>query len=184
MMTAQRLVTQFGSLYRIAQASLEELSKVRGVGRAKAAQIKAACEISRRAEIPPSSDGHPIETVDTAVEVARRRLAGKKQEHFVALLLDTRHRILKVSRISVGTLDMSIVHPRETFREAIALGAAALIVAHNHPSGDPTPSREDLDLTDRLMKAGQLLGIPLLDHIIIGRDDQVSLQAQGWFPHA
>lgn len=179
--TAQRLLAQFGSLRGIAEASLEELAQIRGIGLAKACQLKAAWEIGRRVESAPSgAQGAPLETADAAGRAARRYLAGRKKEHFILLLLDSRHRVLRVAEISVGTLDMSVVHPRETFREAISACAAAIILAHNHPSGDPAPSQEDLELTRRLTEAGRLLGIPVLDHLIVGAKGYLSLRSAGF----
>lgn len=183
--TAQRILSQFGSLTRMAHATVEELGRIPGVGLAKAAALKAACELSRRAELgptPTAGEGQPLETIQAASRAARRHLAGRREERFIILLLDSRHRILRTAEVSVGSLDMSIVHPRETFREAIAASAAAVILAHNHPSGDPTPSREDLELTRRLVHAGRLLGIPVLDHLIVGRDGVLSFRARGFFP--
>ncbi len=181
LVTAQRLLARFGSLQGIADASVEELAQIKGVGLAKACQLKAAWEIGRRVESAPSSArGAPLETADAAGRAARRFLAGRKKEHFILLLLDSRHRVLKVAEISVGTLDMSVVHPRETFREAISACAAAIILAHNHPSGDPAPSQEDLELTRRLTEAGKLLGIPVLDHLIVGAKGYLSLRSAGF----
>lgn len=108
-------------------------------------------------------------------------LADRPTEEFWALLLDGKHRVLAWHQVSVGTLNMSLVHPREVFGAAVRLGAAAIAVAHNHPSGDPTPSREDLAVTKRLRDAGELLGIPLMDHVIIGEASNVSLREQGHF---
>ena len=178
--TAQRLLSRFGDFHGIAQAPLEELAKVRGVGLAKGCQLKAACEIARRAEIAPPRLTGALDSPAEAAKAARRYLAGRGREHFVVLLLDARYRVMKVAPVSVGSLQMSVVHPRETFREAISAGAAALIVAHNHPSGDPTPSPEDLDLTRRLVEAGRLLGIPVLDHLIVGEGSPLSLKAAGF----
>ena len=181
MVTAQRLLRQFGSLDGIERASFGELSRVRGVGPAKAAQLMAACELGRRVEsAPPSNLGRPVNTVGAATAIARRHLARRKKEYFIALLLDSRHRVTQVIEVSVGSLNMSVVHPRETFREAIAAGAAAMIVAHNHPSGDPAPSPEDLELTHRLVEAGRLLGIPVLDHLIIAEEGNLSLRDRGF----
>ncbi len=181
LLTAQKLLKKFGSLEGIAEASVEELQQVRGLGLAKACQIKAAGEIGRRAESAPESlRGRPIETVEAAGLAARRFLAGRKKEHFILILLDSRHRVLKTAEISVGSLDTSIVHPRETFREAIVASASAIILAHNHPSGDSAPSREDLELTRRLTEAGRLLGIPVLDHLIIAGRRSLSLREAGF----
>lgn len=182
LVTAQRLLAKFGSLEGVAGASVEELSQVRGVRLAKACQLKAAAEIGRRTELSAGEgpQGRPLGTVETAGRAARRHLAGRKKEHFILLLLDSRHRLLRVAEISVGTLDMSVVHPRETFREAIAANAAAIILAHNHPSGDPAPSREDLELTRRLTEAGRLMGIPVLDHLIVGAGQPLSLRSAGF----
>lgn len=182
LVTAQRLLSRFGDLYGIAQAPLEELAHVRGIGLAKAVQLKAACELSRRAEVAPDRLSGSLQRPEEAMKVVRRHLAGKKEEHFIVLLLDARHRLMKVCEISVGSLQTSIVHPRETFREVIGASAASVILAHNHPSGDPTPSPEDLELTRRMVEAGQLLGIPVLDHIIIGDGRSLSLQANGFWP--
>ena len=181
--TAQRLLGRFGSLQGIADASAEELVRIRGVGQAKAAQLKAAFELSRRVEGGPmGGTGRPLDTAEAAAAAARRHLARRKKEHFILLLLDSRYRVLKIAPVSTGSLDRSVVHPRETFREAISSGAAAILLAHNHPSGDPSPSPEDLQLTRRLVEAGQLLGIPVLDHLIVGTGEPLSLRANGFWP--
>ncbi len=178
---SQKLLQKYGSLDKLAQASVGELARVSGIGQAKAVQLKAAFEIGRRLELAASyPSSKAIETVETAIAAARKVLSGKKKEHFVVILLDSRHRVLRASSVSIGTLDMSVVHPRETFREAITEGAAAIIVAHNHPSGDPDPSPEDVALTRRLMEAGQLIGIPVLDHLIIAGRQALSLRAMGF----
>ncbi len=182
LVTAQRCLSRFGSIQGIAQASLEELAQVRGIGLAKARQLKAACEFSRRMQMASLAVGNPIETAEAAMAAARAHVAGKTKEHFILLLLDARHRLMKMAEVSVGSLDASIVHPRETFRAAISAGAAAIILAHNHPSGDPAPSAEDLALTWRLVEGGRLLGIPVLDHVIIGAQRSISLKNIGQWP--
>jgi len=182
MVTAQRLLSQFGSLKGIADASLEELSKVRGIGLAKAAQIRAAFELTSRLEsYQDSGKRETAKTPEDVVALVRSRLKGKKKEYFLALLLDTRNRLIRVAEISVGSLDSSIVHPREVFKEAVAASAASVIFAHNHPSGDPEASEDDLNLTKRLAEAGEIMGIDVLDHVIIGEEKYLSLKREGLF---
>jgi len=180
--TAQRLLSQFGSISGISGASLEELAQVKGIGPAKASQIKATFEIANRMDtnLEPSQM-QQIKTPDEVVSLVRSRLQNKKKEHFLALLLDTRSNLIKCSEISVGSLDTSIVHPREVFKEALSASAASVIFTHNHPSGDPTPSEDDIKLTERLFQAGEIMGIEVLDHIIIGNNKYLSLKREGLF---
>jgi DNA repair protein RadC len=182
MVTAQRLLSQFGSLKGIASASVEELSQVKGIGIAKASQIKAAFELANRVEGFSEAGSKPlVKSPDDVVGLVRGRLKGKKKEHFLALLLDTRNQLIKVAEVSVGSLDGSIVHPREVFKEAISATAASVVFAHNHPSGDPTASEDDIGLTKRLAEAGEIVGIDVLDHIIIGDKNYLSLKREGLF---
>jgi DNA repair protein RadC len=182
MVTAQRLLSKFENLKGIAEASVEELSQVKGIGLAKAAQIKAAFELASRLDgYAQAGEKTVVKTPEDVSGVVGGRLRGKKKEYFLALLLDTRNQLIKVAEISVGSLDSSIVHPREVFKEAISASAAAVIFAHNHPSGDAQASPDDIKLTKRLAEAGELVGIEVLDHIIIGDRKYLSLKREGLF---
>ncbi|MDM8000366.1 MAG: DNA repair protein RadC [Dehalococcoidia bacterium] len=177
MVTAQRLLSRFASLQGIADASLEELSQINGIGPAKAAQLKAAFDLSRRLQGGPGEGKAQVKSPEDVFGVVSAALKGKKKEHFLALLLDTRNRLIRTATVSVGSLDSSIVHPREVFKEAIKASAASVIFVHNHPSGDPEPSQDDIELTRRLVEAGKLLGILVLDHVIVGDGSFLSLKA-------
>lgn len=179
LVSARRLLAAFETLHGIAEASVEQLSSVHGIGPAKSVQLKAAAEFARRIALTPTRRRPVIDSVEAAAALLRPHLLDKRKEHFVALLLDNRHRLIKMSPIAIGTLSATLVHPRELFKEAIAASAAAIIVAHNHPSGDPQPSAHDVEMTDRLAQAGALLGIEVLDHLIVGTGGVVSLNADG-----
>jgi DNA repair protein RadC len=182
MVTAERLLSRFGSLKGLASASVEELSEVRGIGLAKAAQLKAAFELASRVEgYQEAGDKPVVKTPEDVASLVKRRLKDKKKEYFLAILLDTRNQLIKVAEISIGSLEASIVHPREVFKEAISASAAAVIFAHNHPSGVPEASEDDINLTKRLAEAGEIVGIDVLDHIIIGDKKYLSLKREGLF---
>ena len=180
--TAQRLLSRFGSIKGIGGASLEELTTVKGIGLAKASQIKAAFELASRLDRAQETDNKPtVKTPDEVFNLVKSSLKDKKKEHFLALLLDTRSQLIKSAEISIGSLDSSIVHPREVFKEALAASAASVIFVHNHPSGDPQPSEDDIKLTKRLAEAGEVMGVEVLDHVIIGNKKFLSLKREGLF---
>ncbi|HSV74952.1 MAG TPA: DNA repair protein RadC [Chthonomonadales bacterium] len=175
---ATRLLAKFGGSSGLARAAMRDVAKVHGVGLHRAAQLMASIELGRRMTARVRSTPAVVRGPEDVADLLLPSMQGSKQEQFTVLLLDTKHNVLKITPVSVGTLDASLVHPREVFREAIASSAAAIIVAHNHPSGDPTPSEEDRRVTERLMAAGQLIGIEVLDHVIVGDDRWVSMKRQ------
>lgn len=176
---AHQLFTHFGSLKALAAASVVELSAINGIGLAKACQLKAAFELGRRLAASVDAPRPTITAPGDAAALVMEEMRLLPEEHFRVLLLDTRNGVIKQDDISKGTLNASIVHPREVFNPAISHRAAALVVLHNHPSGDPSPSKEDLALTARLKQAGDLLGIPVLDHLVIGDNRFVSMKERG-----
>jgi DNA repair protein RadC len=174
---AAYLLGVFGGLPGIARAAFEELSAVKGVGPAKAAQLMAAVELGRR--LSASAGFRPkVTTPEDAAHLVLAQMRHLDREEFRVILLDTKNQVLKVETVAVGGLNSSGVEPREVFKSAVRQSAAAVILVHNHPSGDPTPSREDVALTRRLLQAGELLGIEILDHLIIGDNKYVSLKAE------
>lgn len=179
LVSARRLLKTFGNLRGIAEASVEQLASVHGIGPAKAVQLKAAVELARRISRPSDAQPPVIDSPEAAAALLRPRLLDKKKEHFLALLLDNRRRLIRISPVAIGSLSATLVHPRELFKDAIAASAAAILVAHNHPSGDPEPSAHDVEITARLVEAGRLLGIEVVDHLIIGTGGMVSLRSAG-----
>ena len=184
---AQELIKKFGVLENLARASLEDLRQVKGVGRDKAIALKAAFTLAQRMAKELRRESPVLDDPETVVRLLREEHRLKEVETFQVLLLNTRRRLIRVEEISQGTLDTILVHPREVFRNAIAANAAAIVLVHNHPSGDPTPSEADIKVTRDLIRAGQLLKIDVLDHVIIGHatperaKDYVSLRESGYF---
>jgi DNA repair protein RadC len=176
---AQRLLTQFGGLRALQLCSMEELRSVKGIGFAKAAEIKAALEIANRLTTSRGDNRQVIHNPEDVANLLMTEMRWLQKEYLRALLLNTKHRVLAAPTISIGSLNASIVHPREIFKEAIRHSAAAVILVHNHPSGDPAPSAEDISITKRLAEVGTLMDIAVLDHIIIGDGRYVSLKEKG-----
>jgi DNA repair protein RadC len=168
-----------GSLRRLGSADPRSLESLAGVGPATAARVLAALELGRRAEAVSEIPGDPIRGPGDVFQLMGPRLRHLLQEEFHVLLLNTRHRVVREVAVTRGILDASLIHPREVFRTVIVEGAAGIILVHNHPSGDPTPSPEDRAITRQLSEAGRALGIPVLDHVVIGDGRFSSLAADG-----
>lgn len=175
---AQKLFAQFGSLQELAEASIEELSFIKGIGLAKATQIKAVFEIGRRLSTQtPAYKKKELLNPENVAKLVRSKLKDYSKEHFYLIALDSRN--WSIHEVSLGTLNASIVHPREAFTEAIKSKAASVIIVHNHPSGDPEPSEDDLEITKRLVEAGKILDIEVLDHIIVTKETFLSMKEKG-----
>lgn len=168
-----------GSLRRLAARPVAELTEHAGVGRARAVVIHAALELGRRMAIESRDEGTPIRSPKDVVAVFAPKLEDLPVEEFHVAILDAQHRLERDITVTRGILNSSLVHPREVFREAIAERAAAIILVHNHPSGDPSPSADDRNVTDQLVAAGRLLDIPVHDHVIIGRSRYTSFAEAG-----
>jgi DNA repair protein RadC len=176
---ARGILERFGGLAGLAVTPSASLEAMPGLGPAKSASLRASIEMARRLVDEPLELGQPIRSPKDIQRHFRTRLRGLRRESFHVLLLDGRHRLISTDEVSVGTLTASLVHPREVFREAIRAAAAALVLVHNHPSGDPTPSAEDRSVTDRLRAAGRLLGIRVLDHVIVTAASYFSFREDG-----
>ena len=176
---ANHLLKEQGGLAKVAQLSFSQLKKVKGIGTAKAAQLSAAFELAKRLSASPGKAPPSLKTPDQVARLLMGKYSPKKKEHFGVLILDTKNRLKKEVVVFVGSLASSPVHPREIFHEAVAESAASLILFHNHPSGDPSPSPHDISLTHRLKEAGELMGIEVLDHLIIGHNRYISLKEKG-----
>jgi DNA repair protein RadC len=184
---AEDLVARFQKLSEVASASLDELCEIRGVGRDKAVTLKAAFTLARRMASEFHGEAPLLDEPEKVADLLREEVRGLEVEHFQVLLLNTRRRLIRNEPLTKGTLDSTVVHPRDVFRAAIAANASAIVLVHNHPSGDPTPSEADVRITRDLIRSGQLLKIDVLDHVILGRRsaerdvDFVSLRELGYF---
>jgi DNA repair protein RadC len=177
---AKEMLNSFGSLSKIEHASLGEFSPIKGMGKAKVAQVKAALELGKRLLGEHHKRGPVFLTGHDVFSYYHPVFKSLRKEVFRCALLDAKNRVFKESRISEGTLTNSLIHPREAFRDAIKESAASVIFAHNHPSGDTTPSREDILITERLVNAGEIVGIKVLDHVIIGDERYTSMFERGY----
>jgi DNA repair protein RadC len=184
---AEQVLQKFNTLDSLSRASIAELRQIKGVGRDKAIALKSGFTLARRMAEEISHEPPTLDTPDRVANLLRERNRAYTVETFQVAILNTRRRLIRVDIISQGTLDTILVHPREVFKPVIAANAAAVVLVHNHPSGDPTPSEADIKATRDLIRAGQLLKIDVLDHIILGRasedraKDYVSLRELGYF---
>ena len=184
---AEQVLLKFNSLDRLSRATIAELCQVKGVGRDKAIGLKSAFTLARRMAEEMRHESPTLDTPERIAELLREANRAYDVENFQVVVLNTRRKLIRVDNISQGTLDTILVHPREVFKAAIAANAAAIVLVHNHPSGDPTPSEADIKVTRDLVRAGQLLKIDVLDHVILGKAtqdrprDYVSLRELGYF---
>lgn len=176
---AERLLTTMNGISNLREATVEELVKIKGIGPTKAIQLLATIELGKRLLNERRHEKQAIRSPKDGADYVMEDLRHLSQEHFVALYLNTKNQVIHQQTVFIGSLNASIVHPREVFKEALKRSAASLVCFHNHPSGDPTPSREDIEVTKRLVDCGIMLGIEVLDHIIIGDKKYVSLKEKG-----
>ncbi|RAV02712.1 DNA repair protein RadC [Paenibacillus sp. YN15] len=174
----KELTDQFQSPQQLWHATEQELMKVKGIGKAKSRQIIAAVQLAKLILVPRAEQA-VIRSPRDIFELMRFEIGMENKEFFYILLLDTKNKVISKELISIGSLNATIVHPREVFNAAIRQSAASILCVHNHPSGDPTPSQEDIQLTNRLAEAGKIVGIELLDHLVISGSDYVSLKEKG-----
>lgn len=175
---AQEILMKFGGLHGLHRTKYEVLCSLRGIGPAKAAQLKAAIELGRRLSLASPSEQPSINSPEDAAALLLYEMGALENEHMRVMLLDTRNKLIKIVEIYRGSLNSSFIRIGEVFRDSIRASAASIIVVHNHPSGDPTPSPEDIAVTKEIVAAGKLLDIEVLDHIIIGKNKSVSLKSK------
>ena len=176
---AQRILANNGGLPFLAEATAEQLSSIHGIGPAKTAQIKAAIELGKRLAVATRWERPFIKCPGDVFSLLGEEMRYLDREHFKVILLNTKNHVLEIESVSVGNLNSSLVHPRELFKKAILKSAAGGILVHNHPSGDPQPSDEDRQVTARMVEAGEIIGIEVLDHIVIGDGRYASLRERG-----
>jgi DNA repair protein RadC len=176
---ANKLISSNEGLRFLTTSTVEELSNVKGIGEAKAAQIKAALELGKRLKNFRSDSKVKISSPEDAAELVMEDMRYLKKEHLRVIFLNTKNIVTDVKDLSIGSLNSSVVHPREIYSEAIRKSSSSIIICHNHPSGDPSPSQEDINITKRLYDVGKLVGIDLLDHIVIGDGRYISLKEKG-----
>lgn len=176
---ANRILRNDRGLNFLAECNIQELSCIKGIGDAKAAQIKAAIEIAKRIRNFRSDQKYKITAPSDAAELVMEDMRYLKKEHLRVIFLNTKNYVIDVQDLSIGSLNASVVHPREIFKEAIRKSSSSIIICHNHPSGDPAESNEDVNITKRLYEVGKLVGIELLDHVIIGDGSYISLKEKG-----
>ncbi|MCB2288719.1 DNA repair protein RadC [Clostridium sp. CS001] len=174
-----RIISECGGLNGLLNSSAEEFTKIKGIGSAKATQLLAIIEISKRLRSFKSGEDYKITSPKDIAQYLMEEMRYLKKEYLKLIMLNTKNVIISIKDISIGNLNSSIVHPREVFYEAIKKCSASVVICHNHPSGDPTPSKEDINITTRLKECGKLLGIEVLDHVIIGNGTYVSLKEKG-----
>ncbi|KKE80518.1 DNA repair protein RadC [Oceanobacillus caeni] len=177
---SNRVLMHFEGLKLLTDATIEELMAIKGIGVAKGVLLLATIELGKRMNQYKPDDKYIIRSPDDGADYIMEEMRSLKQEHFVVLFLNTKNQVIHRQTIFIGSLNASIVHPREVFREAVKRSAASIIVAHNHPSGDPSPSQEDIHVTRRLVESGKMIGIELLDHLIIGDRKFISLKEKGY----
>ncbi|MBC2580620.1 DNA repair protein RadC [Clostridium sp. DJ247] len=176
---SNRIIKEKGGLRGLINSNIEDFMTLHGIGRAKAAQLIALSELSKRFRSYRDGSEYKISNPKDAAELVMEEMRSLKQERLKVIMLNTKNIVVHIKDVSVGSLNSSIVHPREVFCDAIRKSSASIIICHNHPSGDPSPSNEDINITHRLKECGKLLGIDLLDHVIIGDGKYISLKEKG-----
>lgn len=175
-----RLLSQFDNLYNLNQASIEELMTIPGIGKVKAIELRATFELGNRVNDSVQTKFGTITSSEGAGNYFLKKMKGLEQEHVMALYLNTKNEIIKQETIFIGSLNQAVAHPREIFKGAVRVSAARIVIAHNHPSGNPEPSQADFNFTQRMVDCGELMGIDLLDHFVVGETSYISLREYGW----